>query len=241
MNAAARLTVVLSLLILAPLAVSCCAGAQAKETAQTFLPTPPAPPEGVDTPDAAVPAAPPEAAASGESPAPADGAVQYSSSERKTTRRTFLPDGTSLESGPSVVTRESRRYEVKILSQEPAPNTPAPERTPGATGGAKGFKAPTQASGPETRMPDPPQMPTVPQPAPATPQRQENPNAGDRDRAPVSTAAPTGGGFTQNSGYQTAGKQCSACNRSVPTTCQAHQRCPHCGAYWSFERVIYLN
>jgi hypothetical protein len=241
MNAAARLAVVLSLLILVPLAVSCCAGAQAKEMAQASLPTPPAPPEGMDTPDATVPAAPPEASASSKSPTPTDGAVQYCSSERKTTRQTFLTDGTSLESGPSVVTREYRRYEVKILSQEPTPNTHAPERTPGAAGSAQGFKAPAQADGSETRMPDPPQMPKVSQPAPATSQRQEKPNAGDRDCAPVSPAAPIGGGFTQNSGYQTAGKRCSACNRNVPTTCQAHQRCPHCGAYWSFERAIYLN
>lgn len=39
--------------------------------------------------------------------------------------------------------------------------------------------------------------------------------------------------------YQLSGKQCSACRRSVSLSCQARQRCPHCGAYWSFERTVY--
>jgi hypothetical protein len=241
MNAAARLAVVLSLLILAPLAVSCCAGAQAKETAQTFLPAPPAPPEGVDVPDAAVPAVPPEASASGESPTPADGAVQYCSSERKTTRQTFLADGTSPGSGPSVVTREFRRYEVKILSQVPTPNTPAPERTPGASGGAQGFKTPAQAIGPEMRMPDPPPTPTTPQPAPNMLQPPARPAVSDPGCISAAPAAPTGGGTVQGDGCRTVWKKCSGCGRNVSLTSQAGQRCPHCGGYWSFERQIYMN
>ena len=30
-------------------------------------------------------------------------------------------------------------------------------------------------------------------------------------------------------------KRCSNCNRVVPNSSHAGQRCPHCGAYWSYE------
>lgn len=33
-------------------------------------------------------------------------------------------------------------------------------------------------------------------------------------------------------------KECSACGKPVSTSSQAGQRCPHCGAHWSFERTI---
>ena len=60
-----------------------------------------------------------------------------------------------------------------------------------------------------------------------------------------SFSAPTLGGSTWQvpalgqGSYQLCDKQCSACRRSVPLTCQARQRCPYCGAFWSFERTVY--
>lgn len=40
-------------------------------------------------------------------------------------------------------------------------------------------------------------------------------------------------------GWKSVDKECSACRRSVPLTSSAGQSCPHCGAYWRFERTEY--
>ena len=41
-----------------------------------------------------------------------------------------------------------------------------------------------------------------------------------------------------SSGYgsYSISKNCSACGRPVSSAARAGQRCPHCGAYWSYER-----
>ncbi len=47
-------------------------------------------------------------------------------------------------------------------------------------------------------------------------------------------------GFGQGS-YRLSKKQCSACRRTVPLSSQRGERCPHCQAYWSFERTVHKS
>jgi len=35
-------------------------------------------------------------------------------------------------------------------------------------------------------------------------------------------------------------KKCGACGKQVSNAAAAGQRCPHCGAYWSYEHTIQL-
>lgn len=37
------------------------------------------------------------------------------------------------------------------------------------------------------------------------------------------------------------GKSCGRCGKAVPLSSRAGQKCPFCGAYWSYERSIYRN
>jgi len=37
----------------------------------------------------------------------------------------------------------------------------------------------------------------------------------------------------------TTGKFCGGCGKAVPLSSRAGQRCPFCGAYWSYERTTY--
>jgi len=68
--------------------------------------------------------------------------------------------------------------------------------------------------------------------------------AGVRACGPQQGQTQTGSGWpvrapTALGGYRLADKQCSACGRSVPLSSKAGQRCPHCGAHWSFEQMRY--
>ena len=37
------------------------------------------------------------------------------------------------------------------------------------------------------------------------------------------------------------GKRCGSCKRAVPIWSRAHQQCPHCNVYWSYERNVFEN
>ncbi|HYE21555.1 MAG TPA: hypothetical protein VEA69_24125 [Tepidisphaeraceae bacterium] len=67
--------------------------------------------------------------------------------------------------------------------------------------------------------------------------RREAAEAGRRPTAPVQIAAGRQQGPSTPSTPTLAEKRCSACHKVVSNGSAAGQRCPHCGVYWSAERV----
>lgn len=51
------------------------------------------------------------------------------------------------------------------------------------------------------------------------------------------TRPPTRSSYS-GGGFYTQEKRCSACGRVVSLSAAAGQRCPHCGALWSYERTV---
>ena len=244
-----RLAAILSLLSLVLLTASCTATAQAGPSA---MPQAGEALNAVSYADPAAtpgPARDPSAALSNKGPVQADATVQYSCSEKRTTRRILFPDGSGLAPVSEIVAREFRSYEVKTIGEATAASAPAPEQTPGGTGSGQGINTPGQGqtpkapqAGQEMQSPvPPPPMPTTPPPAPNTPQPPAKPAVSNPGCTSAALATPTGGGTVLGGGCRTVWKKCSGCGQYVPLTSQVGQRCPHCGGYWSFVQNVYMD